>query len=65
MNFYSNHSYYEDAYVTPAETFEGKLALRYNNNSSAMSICNFLRGYASNNPEIVHYLQLHYPEYLL
>ena len=65
MNFYSNHSHYEDAYVIPTENFEGKLALRYNNNSSAMSICNFLREYADNNTELVHYLQLHYPEHLL
>lgn len=63
MNFYENLFCHKDAYFTVDKDFETSLILRYAGTS--MSITYFLRHYANHNPELVHYLQLHYPEYLL
>lgn len=65
MNFYTDGYIYTDAHIYPNEIYEGDLVLLYCSNTRSLSIPYFLRHYAGNNPEIVHYLQLHYPEHLL
>ena len=65
MNFHKDESHYIDARIIPNTTYEGDLALFYDHDQRGMSVLNFLRRYKDHNPELVHYLQLHYPEYLL
>ena len=65
MNFYTDGYIYADAHICSNETYEGDLVLLYRSDTRSLSIPYFLRQHAGNNPEIVHYLQLHYPEYLL
>jgi hypothetical protein len=65
MNFYLDGYLYADAHICHNETYEGELALFYRSDKHGMSVPNFLRLHRSRNPELVHYLQLHYPEYLL
>ena len=65
MNFYTDGYTYIDAHICLNEAYKGDLALLYRGDTRILSVPYFLQHYAYNNPELVHYLQLHYPEHLL